>query len=120
LDILPGRSGHIGDVRQTGARPVDYSEKIRRHTAEGHAALDNELALAGVLHWLGIIGEAATRLSSEVRDKHTQVPWRSIIGMRNILVHTYDHVDTDLVWKAVELLPALERDVSAILEDLAE
>ncbi len=39
-----------------------------------------------------IIGEAARRVSEETRAKHPEIPWRSIIGQRNILAHEYDEI----------------------------
>jgi uncharacterized protein with HEPN domain len=55
-----------------------------------------------------VLGEAAKRLSPELRARHPDIPWRAIAGMRDRLVHGYDDVDLDLVWKTVsEDLPAL-------------
>jgi uncharacterized protein with HEPN domain len=63
---------------------------------------------AAVLHELLVLGEAAKRLSPELRAQHPDIPWRAIAGMRDRLVHGYDDVDLDLVWKTVsEDLPAL-------------
>jgi uncharacterized protein with HEPN domain len=71
---------------------------------------------AAVLHELLVLGEAAKRLSTAFRDEHSDVPWKAIAGMRDRLLHGYDDVDLDLVWKTVdEDLPALV----ASLEGLA-
>jgi uncharacterized protein with HEPN domain len=60
------------------------------------------------------IGEAAGQVPETVRQTHQQVPWRQIRGMRNRIVHGYDTVDLEVVWKAVRdelppLVPTLER-----------
>jgi uncharacterized protein with HEPN domain len=63
---------------------------------------------AAVLHELLVLGEAVKRLSDAFRDAHSDVPWRAIAGMRDRLLHGYDDVDLELVWKTVnEDLPAL-------------
>jgi uncharacterized protein with HEPN domain len=49
------------------------------------------------------------------------VPWKQIIGMRNILVHEYFRIDAETVWTAVELqLPSLENEARKILAELQQ
>lgn len=48
-----------------------------------------------------VMGEAATRVDDTVRELAPGVPWRSIIGMRNLLIHGYDGVDNDIIWEVV-------------------
>lgn len=45
-----------------------------------------------------IIGEASRQASEALREKHSQIPWPAIIGMRNRIAHDYLSVDLDIVW----------------------
>jgi len=68
---------------------------------------DRQLMLS-LLKLVEIIGEAAYRVSSDVRDAHPDIPWDQIVGTRNRLVHGYDKVDLEVLWRIVcEDLPAL-------------
>ncbi|MGE0825701.1 MAG: DUF86 domain-containing protein [Candidatus Binatia bacterium] len=48
-----------------------------------------------------VLGEAGKRISQEFRAQHTAIPWRKIVGMRDKLIHKYDDVDLNEVWKTV-------------------
>ena len=55
-----------------------------------------------------IVGEAAYRISDTAKDKHTDIPWDDIIGMRHRLVHAYFDINLDILWSTVtDDLPAL-------------
>jgi len=57
---------------------------------------------------LEIIGEAAGRVSALFRDAHPEIPWRQIIGQRNVLIHEYGEVKQERIWKVVrENIPQL-------------
>ena len=49
-----------------------------------------------------IIGEAANQISEEVRTAHPEIPWKIIIGMRNVLIHDYVRTNYSLVWQTIQ------------------
>jgi len=67
---------------------------------------------SAVLYQLAVVGEAVKRLSAEFRDSHVDIPWALMAGMRDHLVHGYDLVDWDEVWKtATKDIPALLKKI---------
>jgi uncharacterized protein with HEPN domain len=64
-----------------------------------------------------IIGEAASKISAAGRTELPTVPWNSIVGMRNRLVHAYFDVDLDILWNTVtQALPPLRGQIQPALE----
>lgn len=64
---------------------------------------ENKMLQSAVERQLGIIGEAARYISKEFRAAHPDIPWRSIIGLRNILAHEYGDIKVDRVWVVAEV-----------------
>jgi uncharacterized protein with HEPN domain len=63
-----------------------------------------------------IIGEAAVRVSDELRDRYPQVPWPQIVAFSNILIHAYFGIDWKEVWKAAKVdCPILRGQAASIL-----
>ncbi len=65
-----------------------------------------------------VVGEAANKVSGDVRERNPDIPWREIIAMRNRIIHGYDAVDFDILWAVIrqdlpDLIPRLERLLSA-------
>ena len=58
---------------------------------------------SAILYQLLVLGEAVKRLSEGFRTSHPAIPWRMIAGMRDPLIHVYDAVDLDEVWKTVSI-----------------
>jgi uncharacterized protein with HEPN domain len=80
---------------------------------------ESELLEVWIIHHLQIIGEAASRISNELRQKYPEVAWGGMIGMRHVLVHGYFETDSELVWKVVQRdLPTLKVQIRNILADL--
>ena len=70
--------------------------------------LSSTILLRATERCVEIIGESARRVSATYRDKHSEIPWRIIIGQRNILAHEYGQIDHELLYKtAVEDIPEL-------------
>ncbi len=58
---------------------------------------------SAVLHQLMVMGEAVKRLSQDFRSHHPEVPWALVAGMRDKLIHGYDIVDLDEVWRTADV-----------------
>jgi uncharacterized protein with HEPN domain len=64
-----------------------------------------------------VIGEAAARVSADLRSRHPEIPWPEIIAFRNILVHAYFGIDWGVVWlAAAKQVPVLRRQVATVLD----
>ena len=76
---------------------------------------DRQLNLA-LVRLPEIVGEAASRIPEESRSSFPQVPWAQIVSLRNRLIHGYDAVDFDVLWRILTsdlppLIAALEKAV---------
>jgi len=98
---------------------LDASHKIvffadRRKRSE----LDSdEMLTSALIRQIEIIGEAATKISNDIREQLPEIPWRSMIGMRNMLIHMYDDVNLDTVWYTIRFsIPKLIDELEKIPE----
>ena len=71
-----------------------------------------------VVRNLEVIGEAAKNLSAKLREKHSDLPWKSMAGVRDRLIHHYFGVNLDIVWQIVEAeLPEVKGRLEEILRE---
>lgn len=96
---------------------LECAEKVRDYTAEGEDAfMGDPMVQDAVMRNFEVIGEAAKRVSDDLRAEHPDIPWRRIAGFRDVLIHGYMGVDPDEVWGVVEEhLDELIEDLRAIL-----
>jgi uncharacterized protein with HEPN domain len=107
-------SDHLEDI-------LDAAEKAQAF-AEGttyESFVDDDKSVFAVIRALEVVGEATKRLPQPLRDEYPQVPWSSMAGMRDNLIHDYSDVDRQLVWRTVQdELPEVRRHLRMILEEM--
>jgi uncharacterized protein with HEPN domain len=72
----------------------------------------NRLVVDAVERNFTIIGEASRQIPVDVQRKHPEIPWAVMQGMRNILMHEYDAVKLDVIWRTIQ------SDLSPLVEPL--
>lgn len=102
---------YVADMVAAGEAILRYIGGV---TPEAFAANDEKRS--AVERQLFVIGEAAARMSPEWKDARPTVPWRQIVGLRNLLAHGYWVIDADELWdvarnKVPEFLAALRPEI---------
>ncbi len=84
-------------------------EAIRFVEGQSRAELDDNMMLSfALVRAIEIIGEAAARVSKDGKSMCPELPWESIVAMRNRIIHAYFDIDLDMVWETVRTdLPEL-------------
>jgi len=78
----------------------------------------DELRKSAVLQKLTVIGEAASRVSAELKQKRPEVGWQHIAAFRNMAVHAYFSVDWSIVWEtATRNTPELRDRITRVLRE---
>lgn len=105
---------YLTDILESIQTIEHYTQGVTQERFE-----TDKLLQAGMLHWLQIIGEASTKLPSELKKQHPEIPWRDVAGFRHIVVHDYFAIQLPRVWKVVteDLLP-LKETVQQMLAEL--
>lgn len=110
------------DPRVYLAQILGRIERITLFTASGRDAfLSDPLIQDAVIRNLEVIGEAAKRIPAKFRETHPTIPWRSLAGLRDVLIHQYEGVSIPQVWQIVEQdVPVLQQALSSILPPLEQ
>ena len=99
---------------------LDAIDKVDTYIAVGHEVfIASSHWQDAVIRQLEIIGEATKRLSKQFCLRHSDVPWRRIAGLRDVLIHDYMGVDISAVWEITQKnLPPLRLQIESILREL--
>jgi uncharacterized protein with HEPN domain len=94
-------------------------EKIERYLGgmNQEKFASDDKTVDAVARNLEVIGEAAKNLPAALRERHPDVPWRRLIGLRNVVVHEYFGMDLGIIWRIVrDELPTVKASVKKVLE----
>jgi uncharacterized protein with HEPN domain len=105
---------YLTDIVQAATKATGF---VRGMTFEQFESDDR--TLFAVVRALEIVGEAAKRIPGSMRTQHPSVPWSSMAGMRDKLIHEYFGVNQKVVWKTVTedlppIIPVLQQVLSAV------
>lgn len=81
---------------------IEVLESIRDEIQSSQQLSENRRLVLACERCLEIIGEASKNLPLEVREKHSAVPWKNIIGMRDILAHGYFSINPAIIWDTMK------------------
>ncbi|WP_292410833.1 MULTISPECIES: DUF86 domain-containing protein [unclassified Methanoculleus] len=98
---------------------LEAIERIEQYTRgmNYEAFTENNLVQDGVIRNLMVIGEAAKLIPEPLKGEYNGVPWRKIMGMRDILIHAYFGIHDEIVWDVVRnKLPDLQVAVRQMLD----
>jgi len=76
----------------------------------------NDMAFDAIIRELEIVGEASSNISKQFQEDHSDIPWRKVIGIRNMLIHEYFGVNKQIVWDTCKNdLPELKKIIKTLL-----
>ena len=95
---------------------IDIIEKTERYIGgyDYDMFIKNEMLVDACVFNLSQLGETANRIDEDFEEKHSEIPWRQIYGLRNRIIHDYEGINLKLIWEIInddlpELLKQLEK-----------
>ncbi len=103
----------LNDIRQAIDRIEQYIKNLSFDDFS-----DDQKSVDAVVRNLEIIGEAASRLPDEFREKYSEIEWYKVVGLRHRIVHEYFGIDLEIIWQILQKdLPELRRKITRIMSD---
>ena len=83
---------------------LDSIKKIKTYTkgTSKDKFKKNSLLVDAVARNLEIIGEASKRIPTDIKRQIPDIPWKKIVGLRNMLIHEYSGIDKEIIWDILE------------------
>ncbi len=107
---------YLEDILEAVEKIEEYTKSLTRIKF-----YQNSLVIDGVVRNLEIIGEAAKHIPAPVKRKISGIEWKKIVGLRNILIHEYYGVDTEIIWDIMkEKLPDLKYQIKQYLKHVSD
>ncbi|MBU0628386.1 MAG: DUF86 domain-containing protein [Nanoarchaeota archaeon] len=96
---------------------LDSIKRIEEYTKEisKEQFMSKNIVQAAAIREIEIIGEATKMIDNKFKEDYGSIPWKSIAGMRDKLIHGYFGVDLEAVWKTIEEdIPYLKRELTKV------
>ena len=107
---------YLEDILDAARKAGEFSAGLSFEDFEA-----DEKTVYAVVRALEIVGEASKQLPPGIRERAPDVPWRSMTGMRDKLIHAYSGIDLKVVWRTIhDELPGAVAEIQALLRDLDE
>lgn len=87
----------LEDMLQSMEKIEDYTEGT-----DFNSFVRNPMMVDAVIRNLEVIGEACKYVPARIREEHDEIPWKAIIGLRNIAIHKYFSLDLENIWKIIK------------------
>lgn len=97
---------------------VGYIDDVEKYVEDIEARdfLDDKKTITACAFTVSQIGELVKEITDETIEKYPNIPWNSIKGMRNRIVHDYENVDLSVLWGTIkESLPELKNELKDII-----
>ncbi len=97
---------------------INYIDDVQKYTEglEAKDFLDDKKTITACAFTVSQIGELVKEVTDETMEKYNNIPWNSIKGMRNRIVHDYENVDLSVLWGTIkESLPELKEKLKDII-----
>ncbi|ADE12080.1 HepT-like ribonuclease domain-containing protein [Sideroxydans lithotrophicus] len=105
---------YLDDMIEFAQKVVLYTEGLNQESF-----VESGLNYDATVRNLELIGEAATNIPDEVRQKYSQIPWRMVVATRNKLIHGYLGIDNDTLWSIIQDdVPELLNELQKLKSDI--
>lgn len=102
---------YLGDILDAIERIESYTAKVKKK-----GFMENFMMQDAVMRQIEIVGEASNSISDDFQEKHQELPWFQMRGIRNKIIHDYRGINLHVIWDTVTSdLPLLKKQVKNIL-----
>ena len=103
----------LHDILQAAEDIRDFSRGMSKNDL-----VDDNKTRSAVLYKFAVMGEATKLLPEQIRAQYSDIPWRSIAGLRDKVIHGYIGVDYDLLWMTIDTkIPLVIAGIHKILNE---